>query len=86
MSYPRLKYANLEELEAHARPLLSQGAYDYYQSGSEREQTRADNLAAWSRWKLLPRCLLDVQKVDCSLDLFGERRGWGEEPTPPCGL
>ncbi|KDD75237.1 FMN-dependent dehydrogenase [Helicosporidium sp. ATCC 50920] len=75
MSYPRLKYANLEELEAHARPLLSQGAYDYYQSGSEREQTRADNLAAWSRWKLLPRCLLDVQKVDCSLDLFGTKLG-----------
>lgn len=64
-------WANLEELEALAKPLLSPAAFDYYASGSNGQATMADNRAAFARWRLLPRMLQDVSHVDTSTTLLG---------------
>jgi (S)-2-hydroxy-acid oxidase len=65
------KYSNLEELEADARPLLSQSAYGYYAGGSESETTFRDNREAFSRYRLLPRCLVDVRNVSTATEILG---------------
>eukprot|EP00887_Chlorella_sp_A99_P007368 scaffold2.g7368.t1 len=71
LSSPR--WTNLEELEALARPRLSEAAYAYYASGAETEAALRDNRAAFARWRLLPRMLRDVSTVDTSTTLFGQR-------------
>ena len=67
------RWANLEELEALAKPLLSPPAFDYYSSGAESESTLRDNRAALGRWRLLPRMLRDVSAVDTSCQLLGQQ-------------
>lgn len=66
-------FINLNELEALAKPHLSAEAYGYYVSGAESEATLRDNEAAFARWRLLPRVLVDVQHVDTQCTLLGER-------------
>ena len=61
--------ADLERLAAAALPAMVAG---YYASGAEDETTLADNRAAWGRWRILPRVMVDVSAVDCRVELFGE--------------
>lgn len=67
------KYSNLEELEADARPLLTKSAYGYYVGGSESETTFRDNREAFSRYRLLPRCLIDVRNVSTATEILGTK-------------
>lgn len=66
-------YANLEELEAAARPLLSDQVHGYFSSGAESESTLRENRTAFARYKFLPRSLIDVSTIDTSCTLFGQR-------------
>ncbi len=68
-----LKFANLEQLEAMAKLKLTPNAYGYYSSGAESGATLAENTAAFSRLRLLPRLMVDVSRVDTSLNLLGAR-------------
>ena len=63
---------NLWELEARARELLPQMAYDYYASGANDEVTLRENRAAYERITLLPRMLVDVSVRDISTTVLGE--------------
>jgi isopentenyl diphosphate isomerase/L-lactate dehydrogenase-like FMN-dependent dehydrogenase len=63
---------NLRELEARARELLPQIAYDYYASGANDEITLHENRAAYERITLLPRMLVDVSVRDMSTTVLGE--------------
>jgi 4-hydroxymandelate oxidase len=65
--------ANLSELEPAARARLSPAAYDYYAGGAEDEVTLRANRAAFQRWFLRPRVLVDVSAVDLGVELLGER-------------
>lgn len=69
-------FASLNELEARALPNLTDATYGYYASGAEEERTLRDNEAAFARWRLLPRVLVDVSRVDTSCTLLGEAEGW----------
>jgi 4-hydroxymandelate oxidase len=62
---------NLDEFEAAARDLLPREVYDYYAGGAEDEQTIKANRAAFARYVLRPRVLVDVSKVDTQIELFG---------------
>ena len=62
-----------DELEADARGSLSEAAYHYYAGGAEDEVTLRANRAAFGRFYLRPRVLVDVGDVDLSIDLLGER-------------
>jgi 4-hydroxymandelate oxidase len=63
---------NLEELEARAREVLPQIAYDYYASGANDEVTLRENRAAYERITLLPRMLVDVSARDLGTTVLGE--------------
>ena len=64
-------------LEAEARARLELGVYDYIAGGADAELTLADNLAAWSRLRLRPHVLRDVNEVSTATTLLGS-----QVPTP----
>ena len=69
---PRL-VQNLAQYEEAARALLTAAAYDYYAGGAEDEVTLQWNRAAFRRFMLRPRVLVDVSSVDTTVDLLGDR-------------
>lgn len=64
---------NLEEFEAVARAKLPAMAFDYYFGGAEDEHTLRENRAAWARYKLLYRVLVDVSTRDLATTVLGQR-------------
>src|SRR6266540_2629739 len=54
-----------------AKAKLDPLAWDYLDGGSEDEITLHDNRAAFNRIVIRPRALVDVHKIDLSLELFG---------------
>lgn len=63
---------NLFEYETLATQQLSQMARDYYASGAWDEITLRDNRAAFERYKLRPRMLVDVSQRDLSTNILGQ--------------
>lgn len=47
--------------------------FDYIDGGSGAEITLARNTADWEAVKLTQKVLVDASKMDCSVDLFGEK-------------
>lgn len=64
---------NLSEVEALGRESLPPDAYDYYRGGAEDEVTLRANRAAFGRWLLRPRRLVDVSSPDPSVEVLGDR-------------
>ncbi|HVU75164.1 MAG TPA: alpha-hydroxy acid oxidase [Mycobacteriales bacterium] len=60
--------------EAAARAALSPEAWAYYAGGAADEVTLEDNVAAWRRWALRSRVLVDVTEVDTATTLLGVPR------------
>lgn len=58
--------------------LSAMQVFGYYASGSETESTLRDNRAVFSRYRLMPRMMVDVSNVDTTLTLLGEM------PMPTC--
>lgn len=54
-----------------AKAKLDPLAWDYLDGGSEDEVSLRDNRAAFDRILIRPRALVDVHKIDLSLELFG---------------
>jgi lactate 2-monooxygenase len=61
----------LEHLEKKAAEVLDAAAYDYVAGGAAGERTMQANLAAFSRWGIVPRMLRDVSQRDLSIELLG---------------
>ncbi|MBE9015461.1 alpha-hydroxy-acid oxidizing protein [Chroococcidiopsidales cyanobacterium LEGE 13417] len=66
------KPINLFEYETLAQKHLSQMAWDYYASGAWDEVTLKDNRAAFNRYRLHPRMLVDVSQRDLSTTILGQ--------------
>lgn len=62
---------NLSDLEEAAKDLLKPAAYAYYSGGAADEITLAENISAWSHWRLRPRVLVDVATITTSTTLLG---------------
>jgi 4-hydroxymandelate oxidase len=62
---------DLAALEASARERLPDATYSYLAGGADDELSLADNVAAWSRYRLRPHVLRDVSAVDLSTSLLG---------------
>ena len=62
----------VDDYEARARELLPQGVYDYYAGGAGDEWTLRENRAAFERFPLRPRVLVDVSTIDTSTSVLGE--------------
>jgi 4-hydroxymandelate oxidase len=67
-----LANATLAEMETFAAGLLPTYALDYYASGARDEETFRGNLAAWRRWWLVPRMLIDVSRVSLATTILGQ--------------
>ncbi|NXK39867.1 HAOX1 oxidase, partial [Piprites chloris] len=61
------------DFEEYAKTFLPKSVYDYYRSGADDQETLADNVAAFSRWRLYPRVLRDVSVTDVSAWVLGQR-------------
>jgi len=64
---------NVLDFEPLARAAMEPAAFDYYAGGAEDERTLAENRRAFERWGLVPRVLVDVTRVDTSIELLGLR-------------
>lgn len=60
-----------EALEQAACQRLDPGAYDYVAGGAGGDDTMRANLAAFARWRLVPRLLRNVGRRDLSVSLLG---------------
>ncbi len=67
-------YATLFE---RARAAMPPGVLAYVEGGCGNEHTQRGNVAAFERWGVLPRMLVDCTRRDLSIELFGHRL-----PTP----
>jgi 4-hydroxymandelate oxidase len=72
MNKSSTKPLNLFEYEKLAVERLSQMALDYYASGAWDEVTLRDNRAAFERYKLRPRMLVDVSNRNLATHILGE--------------
>jgi isopentenyl diphosphate isomerase/L-lactate dehydrogenase-like FMN-dependent dehydrogenase len=62
---------NCADFEARAAELLDPGVLGYYAGGAGDERTLRDNVAAFGRWRLRPRVLVDVSGVDPATTVLG---------------
>jgi 4-hydroxymandelate oxidase len=63
---------NTFDYENNAKEVLSQTTWDYYSSGAWSELTLKDNLAAYERFKLRPRVLVDVSQRNLQTSILGQ--------------
>ncbi|MGH2695271.1 MAG: lactate 2-monooxygenase [Actinomycetota bacterium] len=61
------------DLEREAQEAMSPEAWGYVAGAAGTEATMKANLAAFARWRILPRMLRDVSERDLSIELFGDR-------------
>jgi 4-hydroxymandelate oxidase len=64
---------NVAQYEDAARALLTPAIYDYYAGGAEDELTLRWNESAFRKFALRPRVLVDVSRIDPSVELLGDR-------------
>ncbi len=64
---------NLRDFEALAAARLDPGVAAYYSGAAADEVTLADNLAAFRRWRFIPRIGVEIEGRDASVELLGRR-------------
>jgi (S)-2-hydroxy-acid oxidase len=62
---------NIAEYERFARDTLPRNAFDYFASGSNDMITLRENRNAFTRLRLLPKMLVDVQDIDMRQTILG---------------
>jgi isopentenyl diphosphate isomerase/L-lactate dehydrogenase-like FMN-dependent dehydrogenase len=67
----RVDLVNVADYEAAAAAKLDPGTYGYYAGGAGDEVTLRDNVAAYGRWQLRPRVLVDVEDPRTSTTVLG---------------
>ncbi|KAI5294360.1 hypothetical protein KEM52_004177 [Ascosphaera acerosa] len=64
---------NLLDFESVARKVMKRGSWAYYSSGADDEITLRENHSAFHKIGFRPRVLVDVEKVDVSTTMLGQR-------------
>ena len=64
-------FVNIDDYEEAARERLEPGAYGYVAGGAGDEHTLRRNAAAFERWELRPRVLVDVGSVTTATTVLG---------------
>jgi (S)-mandelate dehydrogenase len=79
---------NIEDLRRQAKRRLPRIVFDFIEGGSEAETGLRRNVEAFSRYRLLPRYLVDVGKCDQSARLFDRTysKPFGFAPTGVTGI
>ena len=66
-------FVDLRDYEAAARERATPEAWEYLARGSGANVTATQNLAAWTRWTLVPHVLRDVSTMDLTTTVLGTR-------------
>src|SRR3990172_10919582 len=66
---------NVFDFEAAARTVMNPAHFGYIQTGSDDDATVVANREGFTRFVIHPRRLVDVSKVDPSIQLLGMRLG-----------
>jgi isopentenyl diphosphate isomerase/L-lactate dehydrogenase-like FMN-dependent dehydrogenase len=61
---------DLSGFEPLARRRMAPDAFDYYAGGAMDESTLRESVSAFSRWRLRPRVLKDVSKIDMTAEVL----------------
>jgi 4-hydroxymandelate oxidase len=64
----------LADFEAGAAEVLPEGPLGFYTGGAADEVTLGENIAAWRRWAIRPRVMVDVSAIDRTTTLLGRQR------------
>ncbi len=64
-------FVDLTLMEEEARRVVGEMPYAYFAGGSGAERLLDDNVAAWLRWRLHPRVLVDVSAVSTTTTMLG---------------
>ncbi|HEY2326834.1 MAG TPA: alpha-hydroxy acid oxidase [Gaiellaceae bacterium] len=67
-----MELLNVFDYEAEAARRLEPGAHGYYAGGAGDETTLRDNVAAYGRWLLRPRVLVDVDACSTATTVLGQ--------------
>lgn len=70
---PLYQPLNVFDFQKLAKKKLDPLAWDYLDGGSEDEVSLHDNRAIFNKLIIRPKALVDVHKIDQSLDLFGKK-------------
>lgn len=70
---PLLDAVSVMDFAAAAKKKLDPVAFDYLELGGEDEVSLRDNIAGFQRIIIRPRALVDVHKIDLSVELFGQK-------------
>jgi isopentenyl diphosphate isomerase/L-lactate dehydrogenase-like FMN-dependent dehydrogenase len=70
---PMMDAVSVMHMAEYAKKKLDPVAWDYLELGGEDEVSLRDNRAAFNRIILRPRVLVDVHKIDLSVELFGQK-------------
>ena len=62
---------NVADYERLAAKKLDVGAYGYFAGGAGDEWTLGENVAAFNRWVLRPRMLVDVGEISTAATVLG---------------
>src|SRR5436309_367239 len=76
---------NLHEFEEPAKRKIHKLAYDFIAGGAEDELTLRANREAWGRVRLRPRAMVDVSKIDPSVELLGKKLAYPTLLAPTGG-
>ncbi len=71
MRSPAADAYSIEDLRRMAARRLPRAIFDFFDGGAEDEHTLRDNRAAYARWRLLPRVLLDVTEAELATEIAG---------------
>ncbi|MGO4258647.1 alpha-hydroxy acid oxidase [Marmoricola sp. RAF53] len=83
MALPSSGGSWLASLEDEACRVLPPEVYGYYRQGARDGTTAAEAVAAWERYRLVPRVLTDTRAVDLTTSFLGTRSAvpFGVAPT-----
>lgn len=78
-----LNCLTISELEKIAHERMDQQTRDYYNEGADSGSTLAENLSAYQKYRIRPRVLRDISRIDTSVRVFGHRNAipLGVAPT-----
>ncbi|GME32030.1 (S)-2-hydroxy-acid oxidase [Neofusicoccum parvum] len=70
---PEPMILSIDDVKQEADKNLSKTARDFYNAGATTQTTVHDNIAAFAKYRLLPRVLVDVSRADPSTTVLGTR-------------
>lgn len=78
-----LNCLSITELEKLAAVRMDKQTRDYYNEGADSGSTLAENIQAFTKYRIRPRVLRDISQLDTSVDIFGFKNSlpMGVAPT-----